>query len=53
MGFFLRKPRIMRMPRVPHSVKLGPVRVRKGGGSGSVSAGPVGYGWRTKRRKQR
>jgi hypothetical protein len=48
MGFFLRKPRIIRVPRKP-SVRIGPVRVRRGGGS--VTAGPVGWSWRN--RKQR
>lgn len=47
--FFVRRPRIMRVPRVPKSVRVGPVRVRKDGGS--VSAGPVGYSWRRKKRR--
>ena len=50
MGFFLRKPRILRVPRVPKSIRMGPVRVRKGGGS--ITAGPVGYSWRKKKRRQ-
>jgi hypothetical protein len=41
MPFFVRRPRIMRKPRAPFtSVRIGPVRVRRGGGS--ISAGPVG-----------
>jgi hypothetical protein len=51
MGWFIRRPRIMRKPRiVPRSIGVGPVRVRKGGGS--ISAGPVGYSWRSKKRRK-
>lgn len=50
MGFFVRRPRIMRKPRAPFSsVRIGPVRVRRGGGS--VSAGPVGWSWRNRKRR--
>lgn len=49
MGFFVRRPRIMRKPRAP-SVRIGPVRVRRGGGS--ITAGPVGWGWRSKKRRR-
>jgi hypothetical protein len=49
MGFFIRRPRLPRVRRPFRSVRVGPVRVyRKGGGS--VSAGPVGFRWRKKRR---
>jgi len=48
MGWFVKRPRL-RVPRVPRSVKLGPVRVRKNGGS--ITAGAVGYSWRRKRRR--
>jgi len=50
MGFFVKRPRITRVPRVPRSIRVGPVRVRKDGGG--ISAGPVGYRWRSKRRKR-
>lgn len=50
MGWFIRKPRLLRVPRVPKSIRGGPVKVRKGGGS--VSMGPIGYGWRRKRRSR-
>jgi len=49
MGWFIRKPRLLRVPRVPKSIRVGPVRVRKNGGS--VSAGAVGYSWRKKRKR--
>jgi len=50
MGWFIRKPRLLRRPRFTPSIRVGPVRIRKNGGS--VSAGPVGYSWRSKRRKR-
>lgn len=50
MGWFVRKPRLLRVPRVPKSVRVGPVRLRKGGGS--VTAGPIGYGWTKKKRRR-
>jgi len=50
VGWFIKRPRIMRVPRVPKSIRVGPVRVRRGGGS--ISAGPVGYSWRKKKRRQ-
>lgn len=49
MGFFVRRPRIMSKPRAP-SVRIGPVRVRRG--RGSISAGPVGWSWRNRRRRR-
>jgi hypothetical protein len=48
MGWFLKRPSL-RVRKPFSSVRVGPVRVRRGGGS--VSAGPVGYSWRKKRRK--
>lgn len=51
MGFFIRKPRIMRKPRiVPRSIGVGPVRVSKK--RISITAGPVGYSEPRKRRKR-
>ncbi len=49
MGFFVRRPRLPRVRKPFRSVRVGPVRVSKRGGS--VSAGPVGWSWRKKKRR--
>ena len=51
MGFFIRRPRLPRVRKPFRSVRAGPVRVSKRGGS--VSAGSVGFfvPWRKKKRR--
>lgn len=42
MGFFVRRPRLLRRPRlIPRSVRIGPVRVSRR--RTTLSAGPIGY----------
>jgi hypothetical protein len=49
MGWFVRRPRLLRKPRlVPRSVRVGPLwmsKTRRG-----INLGPVGYSERRKRR---